>query len=91
MIVSKASASSTVDFWYVHGEAISDKNSTFGYFKEYINGIAPAVGVPLFMDKAAEEVTRIGFARVFVEVNCSDTLPDVVEVFQMLLRLMQRK
>lgn len=47
---------------------------------EALSYIASVVGVPLFLDKATEEAARIGFARACVEVNSTDTLPDVVEV-----------
>lgn len=47
---------------------------------EGLSCIASAVGTPLSLDKAIEQRRRVQFARVCVEVNCGDILPDQISV-----------
>lgn len=45
-----------------------------------ISHIASGVGVPLFMDKATQLITRLSFARVYVEVAQDSSLPSSIQV-----------
>lgn len=46
------------------------------YHNEGINYIASGVGRPLYMDRATANCTRLDFAKVCVEIDASNPMPD---------------